>query len=1080
MSLEFLNRVVAVQNANWIGWQRFISGTSTLSTFTVAVLISVIDVFLFLIFAAKIIDSIASEKLRIGLEEDEDLAVLQRIEKLKGQRFVIDKDLDWMEPVHDVEVDNNDESENTKQQTSLLSYAFPLHEVCLSAKSPAFGLLDRDTHASHEDNFQAARVQKMLTRFDEICGPNATSFKRLWVLRGVIFRYFLLKLYFDISWIAPFTRYDQFRSRASRLTLKLGLLGTSFWATMAFYSFKSKSVGVVADNYGLSFQDLLIYNILAVVFQQLILVLLTQLITNASEMSFRYRFPFVYAEMQRRQASELRFSAMTPEELEEALREAQALQDAAAASIKNTTSIEQASKEALSVIEAVAEDHVTSTEARLLAAEQEAEAKAVASAKKKMNPLLASAARSILTQRPSPADLLTAAATPLLLSNPKIAMEPTSLRNVFESVTDADKMDISSNGDEKSDKDVYEAKIALPEESVSVNESLLIGEESKEIYLMRQTSSFSSTSSVISTVPRQTTCPFCLSCCSRFRSTFCGCQCFRRLALKNSSSAVDAVRSAQKRAARIAIEAEAKASKLFEEAEREARLFFEKRGSLRLIPFLLQFLVFLIFTFFVIYWVLFSLAQGDTIIIEESSNWLYWTIVLGPLIPEPSLFLFSILGQLVLRPSWQPFLASLPGSLGRMFQSIDTDSNAPNRKKKGGRGVGGESLTRAAGLASSFPPALAALAFAVTAAASSAVTAASNSVVKVATASAAETAADEIADAEEDAKKIAEDEEKKHDDEEKRKHKEDETKHDEEEKEAKKNKEEEQAKRKSASYDDKYNRSSTEAVSAPTVPTATPKTVRPKPLPKHRREKPKPIITPEMRELLIVKAPAAVKVQAAEIVAQKIAIESATVNEDELRRSREGRRKEEEELMLMRLEDKKSAISESVKKDEDGQKRREEEEEELLLVEELTRSAAHEIKKSEEVRDRAAQLEREEKEKVEEEKRLLQKEEKENLLRLEEEEKEQEKRFADDEAAQLRLQEERERREEAIRIQSLKEKEMFEAQLEREDEEAAKGLVGEIDGGEDELVDEGSGAESGKTAASATVIRRGDSFQDFS
>ena len=115
--------------------------------------------------------------------------------------------------------------------------------------------------------------------------------------------------------------------------------------------------------------------------------------------------------------------------------------------------------------------------------------------------------------------------------------------------------------------------------------------------------------------------------------------------MKNSSSAVDAVRAAQKRAAQIAIEAEAKASKLFEEAEREARLFFAKRGSLRLIPFILQFLVFLIFTFFVIYWVLFSLAQGDAIIIEESSNWLYWTIILGPLIPEPSLFLFSILGQ---------------------------------------------------------------------------------------------------------------------------------------------------------------------------------------------------------------------------------------------------------------------------------------------------------------------------------------------------------------------------------------------------------------------------------------------------
>jgi hypothetical protein len=280
MSLQFLDRIIAVQNANWIGWQRFISGSSTLSTFTVAVLISVIDIFLFLIFAAKIIDSIASEKLRIGLEEDEDLAVLQRIEKLKGQRFVIDKELDWMEPVNDVENKNNAEDETSKQRISLLSYVFPLREVCFSAKSPAFGLLDRDTHASHEDSFQAAQVQKILSRFDEICGPTATSFKRFWILRGVILRYFLLKLYFDLSWIAPFTRYDQFKSRASRLTLKLGLLGTSFWATMAFYSFKSKDVGVIADSNSISFLDLLIYNVLAVIFQQIILVFITNLIVK--------------------------------------------------------------------------------------------------------------------------------------------------------------------------------------------------------------------------------------------------------------------------------------------------------------------------------------------------------------------------------------------------------------------------------------------------------------------------------------------------------------------------------------------------------------------------------------------------------------------------------------------------------------------------------------------------------------------------------------------------------------------------------------------------------------------------------
>ena len=94
--------------------------------------------------------------------------------------------------------------------------------------------------------------------------------------------------------------------------------------------------------------------------------------------------------------------------------------------------------------------------------------------------------------------------------------------------------------------------------------------------------------------------------------------CFRRLALKNSSTAVDAVRAAQKKAAQIAIDAEFKASKLFEDAEREARLFFAKRGTPLLTPFALQFLVFLVFSFFVMYWMLFSVAQGDAIIIEES------------------------------------------------------------------------------------------------------------------------------------------------------------------------------------------------------------------------------------------------------------------------------------------------------------------------------------------------------------------------------------------------------------------------------------------------------------------------------
>jgi hypothetical protein len=1039
-SFQFLNRIIAVQNATLIGWNNLFSSSSSLSTFTIAVLISVIDVFLFLIFAAKIIDSIASEKLRIGLEEDEDLKVLHRIEKLKGQKFVIDKELDWIEPVHDNEGETNDtDTDTTSSRLSLLSYIFPLREVCLIAKSPAFGLLDRDTHSSQDEAIQANQIQFILSRFDEICGPTATTFKRMWILRGVIFRYLLLKLYFDLSWISPFTRYDQCRSRASRLTLKLGLLATSFWATMAFYSFKSNSVGVVADSNSLSFQDLVIYNVLAVIFQQLILVLLTQLITSASEISFRYRFPFVYAEMRRRQASELRFSAMTPEELEEALREAQALQDAATASLKNKMNIELAtSKESLSHIETIAEEHLSSTEARLIAAEEEAEAKAAAAAEKKMSPLLAKAAQSLLTQRPSPADLLIAAATPLLKSNPKVSMEEIERQESAMSLVDklnvVDKGEINNDHQNESNeyetpKETHRTHIAITDDESKTTDD----DKSKPNPLIRQETPPSSM--IVSNRSSSHQC--CSNCCSRLRFSFCVCKCFRRNALKNATKAVDAVRTAQKRAAKIAIDAEARASKLFEQAEKEAEHFFEKRGSSNFIPLFLQFLVFIIFFFFVLYWVLFSLAQGDVIIVEESSNWLYWTIVLGPLIPEPCLFLFSILSQLVLWPVWQPYLSSLPGSLGRMFQSNDIDSNTVNRKKKGKRGVGGESLTRAAGLASSFPPALAALAFAVTAAASTAVTAASNTVVNVATTSVEETAADEISNAEVDAKTIAEEEEEK------------------------KNDEEEEVKK-----NEKANHSISETnVIIPAVPTERSKT---KPKSTLKKVNPKAVLTPKMRELLIVKAPAVIKVQAAEIVADKIAYESMTVEElvkkEIKRREKEEKEREKVEIKLMKVEDKDSQIAEDARKAFEESERRDEKEERQLAERTLNATAVEKERREEEV-TRLLQQEKEQERirLLEETARRLKEEEIETLMILQEEEKEQERRIVEDEREQLRLQEEIDRREEELRIQSQKERELLEAQLELEDEEAAKGLVGEISGGDDELVDDdGRGVDDGE------------------
>jgi hypothetical protein len=216
-----------------------------------------------------------------------------------------------------------------------------------------------------------------------------------------------------------------------------------------------------------------------------------------------------------------------------------------------------------------------------------------------------------------------------------------------------------------------------------------------------------------------------------------------------------------------------------------------------------------------------------------------------------------------------------------------------------------------------------------------------------------------------------------------------------------------------------------------------------------------------MRDLLIIKAPVAIKVQAAEKVAKMIAADSANIVDDKmLEKKRQERMKELNELNCMRVEDKKSLIFERFRKERDYQKRREVEE--RMLEVQISEKSDLEKKDQHDERNRAAQLEMEEQERlrlVEEENILL--EEKENRLHLQEEEMEQEHCSSDD-LAEQQSQEEREKKVEEIRMQILKEKEMLEAQLEMEDEEAAKGLIGEIEGGEDELVEDESGVEAGE------------------
>jgi len=351
------------------------------------------------------------------------------------------------------------------------------------------------------------------------------------------------------------------------------------------------------------------------------------------------------------------------------------------------------------------------------------------------------------------------------------------------------------------------------------------------------------------------------------------------------------------------------------------------------------------------------------------------------------------------------------------------------------------------------------------------VTAASNSVINAATTSAAETAADDISDAEEDARKIAEEEERMH---------ENDVKKNEEEVEAeekKKNAEEEKVEEAGikASVDNTGIQSSTDASFAPALPTVKSK-MQPKPKSAPKKLKPKPVVTPEMRDLLIVKGPIATKVQAAEKVSQKTAADSSTaVDEEVLRRTNKERGREDDELNAMRVEDKESLIKERFRREKSDQKKREE----SLFEEQISNKSDLEMREKLDERNYAAQLEKVEHERIriEEEYRLL--EEKDNLLRLQEEEREQEHRLIDDVAEQYCQQEEREKRDEEIRNQSLQEKEMLEAQLEMEDDEAANGLIGEIEGGEDELVENNGGVNEGEGVASTGTIRRGVSFQDL-
>lgn len=137
---------------------------------------------------------------------------------------------------------------------------------------------------------------------------------RAWRLKGLVASIFLLRIWFDHTYISILTRFDAKVTRTNRLVALYALLMSSLCVTAFWYSFRN---GNGEDDLPeMDFTELFVVAALSAAMQQPVDTIIGKLMSRAGEADFWWRYPSLSRELQRRSDAQARYAAMSKEQLQ--------------------------------------------------------------------------------------------------------------------------------------------------------------------------------------------------------------------------------------------------------------------------------------------------------------------------------------------------------------------------------------------------------------------------------------------------------------------------------------------------------------------------------------------------------------------------------------------------------------------------------------------------------------------------------------------------------------------------------------------------------------------------------------------
>lgn len=649
-----------------------------------------VELFLCFSIVARILDMQASKRLKDALTDAPTIRALARISELQGEEFIVDTLLN-----DDVPCKATSMAAASPAARSAAS-AFPLLAVARGAKSPVETILESGVIPDDASGLIAAAARanglaeleasasagvswgKLTDRIDAAVGHETACGTRCCMLRGVLVRYILLKIYFFHALLSPFTRYDAKVPRFVRVIMLFDSLSATILADAALYSFYSRGIGVIDVTsyltlyFGAFHIVGIILSILICTFTRMILV---TLLDSASELAFRSRYPIIAAEQVRRRAADMRAAVMSPEELAAAVAAAKLAQAAHAAALAKG---ETEDNEADDNDDAAPSGGASNNNAARGAKKPAAHAASV-DLDTPPSPTAAAAAASLLLQNPSENYLLAIAAAPFLAAaNAKVAAAQKDLLDL-EALDGIDGGTAGGGGG------------ALPATPTATVAHAAAARKC-QCFRATRTRAAAAPADASAVVTQQTA--------------------LRDAALREETRAASFWKATQS-----GLTAAARAHAAFE--SRHSDIMIALRDiTLQMFsaPALVALLVVVVFSALFWYMVCALAVQSDAVAAIYFPNWLmYQAAVLFVL--HPILVVAGAVASLVLWPATRDSIFRLPCGIGRMLRRGAARSAARTANKKNGSDP---DSVRAAAFAAHFPVALALLAYGVVTVASAA------------------------------------------------------------------------------------------------------------------------------------------------------------------------------------------------------------------------------------------------------------------------------------------------------------------------------------------------------------------------